>query len=239
LALLLIDYAMTNTTFSRTLNWSVFMIASFLLFAGCSSGAPQDYAIIEIVASAEVISEENMIQFGEAQKIEKGSIYNWADHWVLYIDKGRTEEIESRLKERFPQQRIKVYKTPFYHFNREKDCDGKAVTEQKHIIMTANLVDNEAMQHDYMEYHRSQREEWPEVEQGFCDADFQHVMVYRTDRQLMLVIIIPAGERLEELNPKTVEHNPRAEEWNSIMANFQEGLEDAPEGVTWIEFAQI
>lgn len=230
---------MTNTAFFSTLIGSVFMIVSVLLFEGCSSAAPQDYAVIEIVAPAEVMSEENMIEFGEAYNIEKGSIYNWKDHWVLYIDEGRVEEIESRLKERFPRQEIKVFRTPFYHFNREEDCGEKFVTEQEPIIMTANLVENKALQHDYMEYHRSQRKEWPEVLQGFCNAGFQHVMVYRNGRQLMLVITIPAGERLEELNPKTVEHNPRAEEWNSIMGNFQEGIEDAPEGVTWIEFAKI
>lgn len=227
---------MPNATFFSTLVRSVLMTASVLLFVRCSSGSPQDYAIIEIVAPTEVISEGDMMQFGEAHKIEKGSIYNWKDHWVLYIDQGRTEEIGSRLKERFPQQKITVYKTPFYHFNRVKDCGGKAVTEQKHIIMTANLVDNEAMQHDYMEYHRSQREEWPEVAQGFCNAGFQHVKVYRNGRQLMLVITIPAGAYLEELNPKTVENNPRAAEWNSIMRNYQEGIEDAPQGETWIEF---
>lgn len=227
---------MPNATFFSTLVRSILMTALVLLFVRCSSGAPQDFSIIEIVAPRGVISEGDIMKFCDTYKIESGSLYNWADHWVLYINKGRTEEIESRLKERFPQQKIKVYKTPFYHFNRVKDCGGKEVAEQKHIIMTANLVENEAMQHDYMEYHRSQREEWPEVAQGFCNAGFQHVKVYRNGRQLMLVITIPAGAYLEELNPKTVENNPRAEEWNSIMRNFQEGIEDAPQGETWIEF---
>ena len=98
---------------------------------GNACDTPQDVAIIEIVAPTAVIAEEEMIQFGETHEIERGSIYNWKNHWVLYIDQHRVEEVVSRLKERFTQQEIKVYKTPFYHFNRESDCGEKAVTEQK------------------------------------------------------------------------------------------------------------
>ena len=55
----------------------------------------------------------------------------------------------------------------------------------------------------------------------------------------MLVISIPKGEDLDELNPLTTENNPQVDEWNSIMSKYQEGVENAPEGATWIEFQQI
>ena len=72
-----------------------------------------------------------------------------------------------------------------------------------------------------------------------CNASFQQVLLFRDGRQLMLVISIPAGENLDELNPKTTENNPRVDEWNSIMAGYQEGIENAPEGVVWIELKQV
>lgn len=97
---------MPNATFFSTLVRSVLMTASVLLFVRCSSGSPRDYSIIEIVAPRGVISEGDMMQFCEAYKIESGSLYNWEDHWVLYIDKGRTDEIESRLKERLDRKSV-------------------------------------------------------------------------------------------------------------------------------------
>jgi hypothetical protein len=50
----------------------------------------------------------------------------------------------------------------------------------------------------------------------------------------MLVISIPKGKTLEELNPKTTENNPRMDEWNSIMKKYQEGIEGTAPGEVWV-----
>jgi hypothetical protein len=55
----------------------------------------------------------------------------------------------------------------------------------------------------------------------------------------MLVISIPKGKTLDELNPKTTENNPRVNDWNTIMANYQEGIEDAPKGTVWVMFSEL
>ena len=230
---------MQNTVFFRILIKLAFLYLSFVHITGCSTGSQKKCSIIEIVAPSDVISEKNIVQFCEDYKVECERIFNWNNHWVIYINTERAEEIENRLGESFPEQEIKTFKTPFYHFNRKEDCGKEMVVYQDHVIMTASLVENEEMQVEYMQFHHTQREEWSEVAEGFCNADFQHVKVYRNGRQLMLVISIPKGKSLEELNPKTVENNPRVEEWNSIMSIYQEGIEDAPEGVTWIEFKKI
>ncbi len=99
--------------------------------------------------------------------------------------------------------------------------------------MRANLVEDEKMQEEYMNYHQRQFDEWPEVSQGFCHAGFQRLLLFRSGRQLMLVISIPEGADFEQMNAKTVENNPRMDEWNNIMAQYQEGMEDVPEGVVW------
>jgi L-rhamnose mutarotase len=100
--------------------------------------------------------------------------------------------------------------------------------------MTANLVEDTVLQAEYMDYHARQPELFPEVAQGFCNASFQQVLVFRNGRQLMLVISIPAGEKLDDLNPKTMENNPRVDDWNAIMAHYQEGIEGTPPGTTWV-----
>jgi hypothetical protein len=77
------------------------------------------------------------------------------------------------------------------------------------------------------------------VEKGFCNADFQQVLVFRNCRQLMLVISIPKGKTLDELNPKTTENNPRVNEWNKIMAKYQEGIENTAKGTSWVMFSAL
>ena len=49
----------------------------------------------------------------------------------------------------------------------------------------------------------------------------------------MLVISIPAEADFEKLNPRTTLDNPRVNDWNKAMKDYQEGLEDAPKGDTW------
>ena len=85
-----------------------------------------------------------------------------------------------------------------------------------------------------MEYHEHQFEEWPEVSQGFCHANFQQLLVFRSSRQLLLVISIPSDRTLDELNPKTIENNPRVVEWNQLMSKYQEGVAGTQEGEVWV-----
>jgi L-rhamnose mutarotase len=80
----------------------------------------------------------------------------------------------------------------------------------------------------------TQFEEWPEVSDGFCNAGFQQLLLFRNGRQLMLVISIPEGKTLDELNPKTIENNPRMVEWNKIMDKYQEGIEGTKPNEKWV-----
>ena len=85
-----------------------------------------------------------------------------------------------------------------------------------------------------MDYHATQFEKWPEIAKGFCNADFQQLLLFKNARQLMLVISISKGESLDTLNPKTTENNLKMVEWNKIMGKYQEGIEGTKEGETWV-----
>ncbi|HYJ37981.1 MAG TPA: L-rhamnose mutarotase, partial [Chitinophagaceae bacterium] len=96
------------------------------------------------------------------------------------------------------------------------------------------LVNNEKLQKEYLEYHSTQFENWPEVAKGFCNANFQQLLVFKNARQLMLVISIPKGKTLDDLNPKTTDNNPRVVEWNDLMKKYQEGIEGTKPGEVWV-----
>jgi len=210
-----------------------------LIFSGCSSKQVQSPSILEIIDVDYRFSTKSLKSFSNENNIDSSSIYEWQNHWLIYGDLKDMGKIKTKLETQYPRLIIKLYDKPFYNFNRHKYSNKKPAEEWDNSIMTANLVDDTTRQREYMEYHRTQFEKWPEISNGFSNANFQQVLVFRNGRQLMLIISIPKGESLDKLNPKTVENNPKVDTWNSIMSHYQEGIEDAPKGTTWVLFKSV
>lgn len=165
------------------------------------------------------------------------NVYQWNNHAVLYGVFQNMGAMKEAIEQMIPDVTVRLYEQPFYIFDRALDCDANDIApEWEHTLMTANLVADTTLQREYMDYHATQTEKFPEVKYGFCKAEFQQLLVFRNGRQLMLVISIPKGKTLAELDPKTVENNPRVVEWNSIMGKYQEGIEGTKPGETWVLF---
>lgn len=215
-----------------------FVLLAAVVFSllSCKSAEREPVSIIEIIDVEHSLSKSDIDRVIKEFGISPSSLYNWENHWVIFTTSEKGDLFKSVIDRSLSDVKVKQYDQPFYEFYIDKNCDKKAVADWEHIIMTANLVNDELLQTEYMEYHRTQFEEWPEVSAGFCNAEFQQLLVFRNDRQLMLVISIPKGKTLDELNPKTTENNPRVDEWNSIMGKYQEGIEDAPDDAVWVEF---
>jgi hypothetical protein len=172
-------------------------------------------------------------------KMDTAAIYQWQNHYVIFDKVQDIGVMQGRLQNNFPQAQVKVYYDLFYEFNR-KYCDDKTVSKEwDHVILTANLVNSKKLQREYLDYHATQFQEWPEVAKGFCNAQFQQLLVFRNGRQLMLIISIPKGESLDKLNPKTSENNPRVDDWNKLMTKYQEGIEGTKKGETWVFFKKV
>lgn len=216
-----------------------FLIAILILLFSCTNKINETPNVIELIDMDYRFSTDKLLKFCSENEIDNKSVYQWQNHWIIYTGLKETNELVSKIENQFPRLKVNVYEKPFYNFNRAKFTAEKQAKEWEHIIMTANLVQDTIMQNEYMEYHRTQFEKWPEISKGFVNANFQQLLVYRNGRQLMLVISIPKGKTLDELNPKTTENNPRVDEWNQIMAKYQEGIEDAPKGTTWVMFQKV
>ncbi|GHT57959.1 hypothetical protein AGMMS50239_01420 [Bacteroidia bacterium] len=213
--------------------WILFIAIVLSIAFACTPKAVETTpSIIEIVGNGEVFTEE-LEEFCRSNKVE-ASVYQWNNHVVLYGTFSDLSNTQKQIAATYPDATVKIYEKPFYVFDR-KNCENKTTVEHwSHTLMTANLVADTTMQQEYMHYHATQPEEFPEVATGFCNANFQQVLVFRNGRQLMLVISIPEGENLDELNPKTTENNPRVDDWNAIMANYQEGIEGTTPEETWV-----
>ncbi|HSV09494.1 MAG TPA: right-handed parallel beta-helix repeat-containing protein, partial [Hanamia sp.] len=172
-------------------------------------------------------------------KIPAQDIFEWENHLVVYDTLQIPEDLQKEVATAYPNSEVKFYRKLVYEFN-ESHCSSPYNSDQwTNVLMTANLVKDTAMQNQYLNYHATQFQKWPEVAKGFCNANFKQVIVLKSGRQLMLIISIPKGKTLDELNPKTTENNPHVDDWNSIMKKYQEGIEGTKPGETWVALKPV
>lgn len=195
-------------------------------------------AIIEVIVPNQNGEQaiKTLTEIGKSNGLDAKDMYSWNDHFIMYGNLLGEDGLMDQIKTALPGAAVKLYKDPLYHFKREKCPDPSLEGSWENIILTANLVNDPVLQQEYMQYHADQFTEWPEVSAGFCKAQFQQLQVFRNGRQLMLVISIPKGASLDELNPKTTENNPRVDEWNKIMSKYQEGIVGTKPGEVWVFF---
>ncbi|WP_293687549.1 MULTISPECIES: L-rhamnose mutarotase [unclassified Spirosoma] len=96
------------------------------------------------------------------------------------------------------------------------------------------MVADPRLLNEYLDYHATQFEKWSKVSDGFFNAQFQQLLLYRNGRQLMLVISIRKHKSLDKLNTKTTENNPRVDGWNTRMKKYQEGISGTSPGEVWV-----
>jgi hypothetical protein len=197
--------------------------------------------VIELVAKEG--TQPDLIKLKQllaANNMDSTALYKWQNHIVYF---GKVQDLgvmQGRIQNNFPGTEVKAYHDLFYQYSKTKHCTDKTVVKEwDHILLTANLVADPKMQQEYLDYHATQFEKWPELSRGFCNADFQQLLIFRNGRQLILVISIPKGESLDKLNPRTTENNPRVNEWNKLMGKYQEGLPGAGAGVKWVFLERI
>ncbi|WP_462255168.1 L-rhamnose mutarotase, partial [Ferruginibacter sp.] len=187
-----------------------------------------------IVKENETLDVQKLKTLLFKNNIDTAAIYQWQNHYVVFAAIQDIAVMQGRLQNNFPNAEVKVYHDMFYEFNRNYCADKSNAKAWDHILLTCNLVADKKLQQEYLNYHATQFEKWPELSKGFCNASFQQLLIYKNGRQLVLVISIAKGESLDKLNPKTVENNPRVDEWNKIMGKYQEGIEGTKKGETWI-----
>ncbi|MGG9960879.1 L-rhamnose mutarotase [Ferruginibacter sp. SUN106] len=191
--------------------------------------------VIELVTKAgEKLDVQKLKNILAANTMDSTAVYQWQNHYVIFDKVVDVGVMQGRLQNNFPTATVKVYPDMFYEFNRTRCDDKNVAAEWDHILLTCNLVADKKKQAEYLNYHATQFEQWPEISKGFCNASFQQLLIFKHGRQLVLVISIPKGESLDKLNPKTTENNPRVNDWNKIMSKYQEGIEGTKKGETWV-----
>ena len=173
--------------------------------------------------------------FMVSQSLDTNALFVWKNRVVIFTLIPDLLVLQGRLRNTFPGVEVRLYHDMFYAFRRDTHCkSGYTSALWEDIILTADLVADPVAQQRYLDYHARQFTDWPEVSAGFCRADFQQLLLFRNGRQLMLVIRIPKGKTLAEIDPLTTKDNPRMDEWNRIMRGFQTGIKGTAPGETWV-----
>lgn len=105
----------------------------------------------------------------------------------------------------------------------------------KRFAMTVQLKDDPEIIRKYEEYHAHP---WPEVTKGTIECGIKRVFIYRFAR--LVFMFIEAGDDFDMARdmPKYME-DPKAQEWDKLMREFQEPVPSAPQGATWVEMKEI
>lgn len=195
----------------------------------------ENMSVIEIIGPGKsVVSARSLLALCQKYQVPATSVYSWQNHLVAYGKIARIQALKKNLSAIYAGNEVKFYAAPFYKFDQHYCADKTVAKQWDNIILTANLVKDPEQQQKYLRYHATQFQNWPEVAQGFCNASFQQLLVFRQGRQLVLVISIPHGASLDELNPKTSLNNPRVDDWNALMKQYQEGLPGTKPGEVWV-----
>ncbi|WP_240768720.1 L-rhamnose mutarotase [Olivibacter sp. XZL3] len=211
-----------------------------LLLLACSAFIPQggqENQFVQLVLNGDDTISANLMGDLLNKAKNGGRLYQWKNRLLFYGKEEEATAFYEQCKIRLPKVEVTLVREPFYVFDRTRCINGKEDEGKRdHIILSANLVADSVKQRSYLDYHRRQFDEWPEVSEGFCRAEFQQVLLFKTGRQLLLVIDIPEGADFEELNKRTVENNPKVDEWNHLMSTYQEGLPGTKAGEVWVRF---
>lgn len=191
--------------------------------------------VVEIIVSKDsVFNPHALYDLAKGFALNINDISTWKNYISVYANIENPEELVKNVRSAYPHASVKFFDKPFYHFKRSMCADTSNSKQWENIFLTANLVKDTGLQQQYLDYHATQFEKWPEVSQGFCNARFQQLLVFKNDRQLMLVISIPKGESLDKLNPLTTKNNPRVNDWNKLMVKYQEGIPGTKPGEVWV-----
>ena len=210
-----------------------------LLFAliACSSPKSSSLSVIELTDSSFVNDKQSFVIFCDSIGIAPEMLQQHGQRLIIVDSKTANEARVSQLREQFPAVQIIHFENDVYHFDAQKHCNTPHAKQRQYIVLSTQLVADTHMQNQYLHYHEHQFELWPEVAKGFCQAAFDELIIFKHERELMLIIALDASLNFETQNAKTTLNNPRVDEWNALMAKYQTSRPGETD--TWIFYSPI
>lgn len=107
----------------------------------------------------------------------------------------------------------------------------------KKIYYTCDLIDKPELIEKYKHYH-SKENAWPEITKSIKDSGIVDMEIYILANRLFMIMEIDetfTPERKRKMDAA----NPKVQEWENLMWQFQQAPLGAKEGEKWLPMEQI
>src|SRR5471030_1427969 len=88
------------------------------------------------------------------------------------------------------------------------------------------------------EYERHHAAVWPEVRKSILDAGITTMEIYRFDTRLFMIMETNDSFRFEKKAVMDAA-NPKVQEWETLMWNYQQPVKNAFKGEKWVLMTKI
>lgn len=196
-------------------------------------------ALIELQMPIDSVVSGATIQKLESIGVEPANMLAWKNHLLINsVNKNEVDKLKKTLGS-LNLGEVRSFKTLFYDYNRSWCTDTIQDKKVKELYMSTNMVADESKQNEYLMLHSEQPYIWKELSEGFCSTGFQYIRMYKNGRRIIMIVGYPADADLGEMSKQNAGNNPKVQEWDALMLDYQEKLPNAQGNGKWIAFEAL
>lgn len=105
----------------------------------------------------------------------------------------------------------------------------------KKYCLALDLKDDVDKINEYKDYHQ---DIWPEISKSLKDSGILNAEIYNTGNRLFMIIEVDKTFSFEKKLKMDLE-NPKVQEWEKLMWNYQQALPQSEKGSKWVLMDKI
>lgn len=105
----------------------------------------------------------------------------------------------------------------------------------KRFCLALDLKNDPKLIEEYEAYHQRV---WPEIIKSIRQSGIQNMEIFRTGNRLMMIVEAEDSFSFEKKSAADA-GNPKVQEWERLMWNYQQGLPHAKPGEKWMLMKKI
>lgn len=105
----------------------------------------------------------------------------------------------------------------------------------KRYCFALDLIDDPELIAVYEEWHK---QIWPEIHDSITSQGIEQMEIYRVSNRLFMIMDVNDGFSFEA-KAKADAENPKVQEWETLMWNFQQALPFSKPGEKWVLMNRI
>ena len=106
---------------------------------------------------------------------------------------------------------------------------------RRRFCLTLDLKNHPAFIAEYKKYHQKI---WPEITQSIKDAGVEDMEIYLLGTRLFMIMEVNESFSFEA-KARSDQQNPKVQEWETLMWEFQQPLPGAKLGEKWLGMERI